>query len=370
MATETRRSFLERAVHREFGAWLRASDLGPTLEKITPFVMPPVSVDALTDLANIVRVVLACNIPGQLVECGVWRGGTGFLMADLLRNAAVPGRKVWLFDSFEGMPPVEAIDGAAAITEANDPDSPLHVENSRAPLEEVRRSAQELGLHSYTEFVKGWFSQTLPATRDRIGPIAILHIDCDWYSSVRCCLDNLYEQVAEGGFIVFDDYYHYDGCAIAVHEFLGSHRLPYRIESVQGEWGGCEYSYAARLCKGETNWKWGYLLYLASQDIGAVIPPKEAFILIGEELFGTEITAGRRTVPFLERGGQYWGRPPDDETATKELERLRRSGAGFVVFAWTAFWWFEQYPGFQHYLRSNYSQILANDRLVVFDLQR
>ena len=92
---------------------------------------------------------------------------------------------------------------------------------ARASIEEVLRIATELGLASYTEFVKGWFDQTLPTNRDRIGPIALLRIDCDWYSSVMCCLDNLYDQVADRGFVVLDDYYTWDGCAIAVHEFLG-----------------------------------------------------------------------------------------------------------------------------------------------------
>lgn len=354
---------------REFQNSLQRGDFGPTLDRLRPFVMPPVSTDALVDIANLVRLVITCGIPGDFVECGVWRGGTAFLMAELLRQAGLRDRKVWLFDSFEGMPPVEEIDGPAAIAEANDPDSPLYIEHSRVPLEEVQRTANELGLASYLELVKGWFSQTLPAARDRVRSIALLHIDCDWYSSVRCCLDNFYDLVADGGFVFLDDYYHYDGCAIAVHEFLGERRTCHRIESVRGQWGGCEYDYAARIRKGEANWKWGQLSRLATQDIAAIISPEDAFIFVGKELLGTEITTGRRAIPFLERDGQYWGEPAHDEAAIRELERSRESGVSFIVFPWTAFWWLDYFSGLNQHLRSQFRCVLENERLVMFDLR-
>src|SRR5260370_38983091 len=206
VTTEVRGSS-QRVAELKLGAWLEEGDLASTLDKVKPLVMPPVCTDSLIDLANVVRLVLASNIPGDFVQCGVFRGGTAFLMADLLRQAGVHDRKVWLFDSFEGMPPVEEIDGPAAIAEANDPESPLHIENSKASVDEVCRTASELGLTSYVEIVKGWFSQTLPASRDRVGPIAILHVDCDWYSSVRCCLETFYYQVGQGGFVMLGDYY-------------------------------------------------------------------------------------------------------------------------------------------------------------------
>jgi hypothetical protein len=77
----------------------------------------------------------------------------------------------------------------------------------------------------------------------------------------------------------------------------------------------------------------------------------------------------RPYLPFLERDGQYWGAPPDDETATAELERMRQEGSRFIAFASPAFWWFETYPQFDHYLRSNFPCILDNERLVIFDLE-
>jgi hypothetical protein len=96
-------------------------------------------------------------------------------------------------------------------------------------VNDVRLSAERLGLGPYVEIVKGWFDESLPVARERIGPVALLRIDCDWHSSVRTCLDELYDLVSEGGLIIFDDYYGWDGCTIAVHEFLAERKLPHAI---------------------------------------------------------------------------------------------------------------------------------------------
>ena len=74
-------------------------------------------------------------------------------------------------------------------------------------------------------------------------------------------------------------------------------------------------------------------------------------------------------VPFLERDGQYWGPPPDGDTGIQELERLRKLGADFIVFVWTAFWWLDYYAELHNYLRSRFRCVLENDRMVAFDLR-
>lgn len=112
-----------------------------------------------------------------------------------------------------------------------------------------------------------------------------------------------------------------------------------------------------------------HLLLLATQDIATMIPPEDTFILVDHEVLKSKIAAGRRSLPFLERNGQYWGPPPDDATAIQELLRLRETGARFIVFAWPAFWWLEHYAEFYRYLRSKFRCVLHNDRLIVFDLR-
>src|SRR5262249_1500935 len=105
------------------------------------------------------------------------------------------------------------------------------------------------------------------------------------------------------------------------------------------------------------------------QDIASVIPLEDTFILVDEEQLREVIAAGRRTIPFLERDGHYWGPPPDDRTAIHELERLRQAGARYLVFTWPGFWWLEYYTAFHSYLRSQFNCVLHNDRLIVFDLR-
>src|SRR5438128_8451738 len=92
--------------------WWAGDEVASTVAKIRPYTM--VREGALRDLALQVRAVLAHEIPGDFVECGVWRGGAAFLIAECLRKAGDHDRKVWLFDSFEGLPPPREIDGQAA----------------------------------------------------------------------------------------------------------------------------------------------------------------------------------------------------------------------------------------------------------------
>jgi O-methyltransferase len=346
-----------------------ARGLAPILHKIEPLTTTPP--DALIDLARLVRAVLRFNVPGDFVECGSYAGGAGFLMAHLLREAGIRDRKVWLFDSFEGLPPPQEIDGAAAQDYAAHSNDPENYDNCRASFEEVRRTAKKLGLTGYTECIKGWFEETLPAHRKRIGPIAILRLDGNWYTSIRCCLDNLYDQVVDDGFVICHTYYTYDGCAAAVHEFLGQRRLPYRIESVVGVRPGAytEDYQSALFCKGQTSWKWLRQVYVTTQEIESVVPPGETLILVDQEELGIMLGGGRRALPFLERDGEYDGPPEEDATALKELNRLRRSGARFLAFAWPAFWWFEHYADFDRHLRARFPCILKNERLVVFDMR-
>jgi hypothetical protein len=108
---------------------------------------------------------------------------------------------------------------------------------------------------------------------------------------------------------------------------------------------------------------------LAAQEIAALIPPGHTIILVDEETFGGQVGAGHRRIPFLEREGQYWGAPVDDQTAIRELERLRQAGAEFMIFGSPAFWWLEYYAGLHEYLGSQFPCVLRNERVIVFDLR-
>jgi SAM-dependent methyltransferase len=109
-------------------------------------------------------------------------------------------------------------------------------------------------------------------------------------------------------------------------------------------------------------------LFKTATEIGKLIPDGQTFILVDHDVLRSQLPNERWAIPFLERNGQYWGVPPDDETATHELTRLRQSGAKFLVFTWDAFWWLDYYPNFHHELKTQYRCVLKNERLVVFDL--
>jgi len=116
--------------------------------------------------------------------------------------------------------------------------------------------------------------------------------------------------------------------------------------------------------------RWLHQIRQAIHEIAVLVPPGDTFILVDDDQWATgEDIAGRRRLPFLERDGQYWGPPADDETAIRELERLRQTGASFMVFGWDAFWWLDYYAGLHHHLRAQFRCVLENDYLVVFDLR-
>lgn len=192
-----------------------------------------VGMGGITEMVRFVDEVVHDGIEGAVVECGVWRGGVSFAAARRLQHHG-DDRPVWMFDSFEGLPPPEEIDGPSARAWAQDTHGADYHDNCTAPLDQVRADAHALGVQHQVRLVPGWFDDTLPETRHEVGPIALVRVDADWHASVRCCLDELYDQVTPGGIVIFDDYDSWDGCAVAVHEFLGERSLPHRLRTGAG----------------------------------------------------------------------------------------------------------------------------------------
>lgn len=151
------------------------------------------------------------HIPGDIVECGTWRGGMIAGVADVLG----PERHYYLFDSYEGLPPVKEIDGEAALAWSRDVNGPNYHDNCRASEDEAQLAMSMSSAKSVT-IVKGWFEETLPSAS--VGPIAILRMDADWYDSTKQILNNLAPRVVSGGLILVDDYYTWEGCTRAVNE--------------------------------------------------------------------------------------------------------------------------------------------------------
>lgn len=171
----------------------------------------------LDNIRACIETVLADGIPGDFVECGVWRGGCAIFARAVFQVHGVTDRKVWLADSFEGMP--------ALVTESDKVDVDLsalrYLAVSQRDVEDNFRCFDLLD--GQVAFVKGWFSESLPAAPIR--HIAVLRLDGDHYSSTMDSLNGLYGRLSKGAFVIVDDYNAYAGCKAAVTEFRQAHGI-------------------------------------------------------------------------------------------------------------------------------------------------
>jgi hypothetical protein len=176
----------------------------------------------LKSLFDAVHEVDRRGVGGALVECGTARGGSAALMG-LANSRSGVERTLWAFDTFAGLPPptLEDPDFVEAVRFTGQCKGELH---------EVQALFTRLGLAERARLIPGLFADTLPVTET--GPIAVLHIDGDWYDSVRTSLHHLYERVSPGGVIQVDDYGRWQGARRAVDEFLAEQGLTGNLEPV------------------------------------------------------------------------------------------------------------------------------------------
>lgn len=187
-------------------------------QKYEKYTMIP---DASVYAGNLHLAAKVAGVEGVIAECGTWRGGMIAGIADVLGSK----RSYYLCDSFQGLPPVKPIDGAAAKAWQDDTDSPNYYNNCTASEEDARSAISMSSAKDY-QIVKGWFEETLPKLPPR--PIALLRMDADWYDSTKCILENLGMRVVSGGLIIIDDYYTWEGCTVAVNEFAARNKWQIR----------------------------------------------------------------------------------------------------------------------------------------------
>lgn len=162
------------------------------------------------------------GIAGHFVECGVAAGGSSALLAAVIKDYGQQSRRVFAFDTFEGMPAPSVEDTHKGVQAQ---ETGWGAGTCSAPQKSLLEVGEKLEVVHLITPVKGLFAETLPQWVDLIGPIAFLHVDGDWYSSTKDVLDKLFDSVVSGGVIQFDDYGYWDGCKKAVHEFMESRRL-------------------------------------------------------------------------------------------------------------------------------------------------
>ncbi len=181
-------------------------------ERVRPYTQT--SRERVTTLADAVRYVVNRGIPGDFVECGVWRGGSSMAIAITLLELGSSHRELWLYDTFTHMPPAGEWDrdhtGGVMSREEPWPS---------ASVEEVQAAVASTGYpRDNVHYVEGMVEQTIPdAAPDRI---ALLRLDTDWYSSTRHELAHLYPRLAPGGVLIIDDYGHFAGARKAVDEYF------------------------------------------------------------------------------------------------------------------------------------------------------
>lgn len=178
------------------------------------------SPERLEALIRATEHVVAAGVPGAIVECGVWRGGSMMAAALTLRRLGATDRELVLFDTFSGM----------TEPTAEDADSPydgysLHrmwqrrEQWSGVPADRVRAAIASTGYPmERVRLVEGPVEETLPAAAPQ--RIALLRLDTDWYASTRAEMEHLYPRLERGGVLLLDDYGHYAGARRAVDEVL------------------------------------------------------------------------------------------------------------------------------------------------------
>jgi O-methyltransferase len=189
-------------------------------QQVKPYTMT--SPERLYALHKAVLYTIEKNLPGDFVECGVWRGGSSMMIALTLKQLGVQNRHLYLYDTFEGMS--EPTDADKDIS-GSDAAQLLATHNKTAgiwafaDLQDVQQNMQLTGYPTTNiHYVQGKVEDTIPATIP--AAIALLRLDTDWYESTKHELEQLYPLLANQGALIIDDFGHWQGAKKAVLEYF------------------------------------------------------------------------------------------------------------------------------------------------------
>ena len=203
----------------------RSPAVDGNLRNFTEFAYTMVGRKRLDHLQSCVERVIDEDVPGDLIEAGVWRGGCCILMRAVLAAHGCNDRTVWVADSFAGLP-----------VSPDTPDQSYAMDASRLPVlavseDEVRENFSRFGLlDAQVRFLPGWFEESLPGAET--GPLALLRLDCDLYSSTMSVLESLYDRVSSGGWVIIDDYGILPPCKQAVDEFRKARKITCHLQEI------------------------------------------------------------------------------------------------------------------------------------------
>lgn len=185
------------------------------------------SPERISALCEAVKYIIVNDIPGDIVECGVWKGGSMMAVAHTLLQLNDNSRNLYLFDTFDGMTAPTAVDvdfmgrSAQRYREWKQ-DTVSHDEV--VTIDDVRQSVSRVGYdNDKIHFIKGPVEETIPGYAPNT--ISLLRLDTDWYESTRHEMEHLFPRLSFGGVIIIDDYGHWQGARLAVDEYLKANKI-------------------------------------------------------------------------------------------------------------------------------------------------
>ncbi len=183
----------------------------------------------MDNIRHCVEAVLHDGVPGDLIETGVWRGGATIFMRGILKAYGDTSRRVWVADSFQGLPQPDP-----ARYPADEGDTFFKQKGLAVGVEQVKHNFERYGLlDDQVEFLVGWFKDTLPTAP--IERLAVLRLDGDLYESTWQAIEALYPRLSPGGFCIVDDYGDLVAqCQRAIHDYRDAHGITDEIVDIDG----------------------------------------------------------------------------------------------------------------------------------------
>lgn len=180
----------------------------------------------LRNFRMLIEQAISEQIPGDILEAGVWRGGACILARAVLAAHGIQDRRVWVADSFAGLPPPDP------KYPSDQGDQHSTFTQLQVSLEQVQGNFRKYGLlDEQVSFLKGWFKDTLPHAP--IDALSVLRLDGDMYGSTIETLEALYPKVSVGGYVIIDDYI-LEGCKQAVHDFRRAASIEDEMQEIDG----------------------------------------------------------------------------------------------------------------------------------------
>jgi len=186
------------------------------------------SAERIYSLIEAVKYIERNNIPGDIVECGVWKGGSMMAVAEALMYLNSMKRRLYLYDTYEGMSEPTEYDktwsGESASTLLSDNDKEKNLVWAYSALDTVKKGMENTHYPvNKIKYVKGKVEDTIPATVPE--SIALLRLDTDWYESTAHELLHLFPLLNKGGVLILDDYGHWQGARKAVDEYIEQNKI-------------------------------------------------------------------------------------------------------------------------------------------------